>query len=105
MTYTEIRKLLVDNELDCSIDLEIVGCVCASISGIKVSNKVFVRICECVRKVWDELEKPCTQTIADIVVDNIYNCYEYWNRKRMVSTEILDNIDTILKQYWQRLDY
>lgn len=105
MTYVEIRKLLEENELNCSISLEIVGCVCASLYyNKKIRNDSFAKICECVREVWNNVEHPCTQTIADIVVDNVYNCHEYWNRKPMKLCDLCDNIDTILDQYYARLD-
>lgn len=107
MEYVEIRKLLEENELDCSISLEVASCVCATLTSLpnkKIRNDSFAKICECVRKVWNNIKHPCTQTIADIVVDNIYNCYEYWNRKPMKLCDLCDNIDAILDQYYAHLD-
>ena len=77
MNYCEIKDLLIKNNLETSISLDVVSCVMASLPE-EVSDKDFDLICKYVRFVWDNVEKTYTQLIADVVVDCIYHCFNYW---------------------------
>lgn len=79
-TYLEIRELLRKNDISCSIALDIVSCVEASVnaSGHKVSDEEYEIICNYVRGIWDDVDKTYTQLIADIVVDCIWHCFEFY---------------------------
>ena len=80
MTYLEIRDLIIEKGLETSISLDIVSCVIASLPG-PVSDENFTEICKYVRFLWDDVEKTYTQLIADVVVDCIYHCFDYWECK------------------------
>lgn len=79
MKYLEIKKLLADNGLECSISLDIVGSLMASLCSVdeEVSDDYFVALCGYIRHIWDHINHSYTQLVADIVVDCVYHCFGY----------------------------
>jgi len=80
-TYLEIRDLLKENGLGCSISLDVVSCIMASVdaSGHEVTDKEFETLCNYTRYIWDKTGNSCfTQMIADVVVDCIWHCFDYY---------------------------
>lgn len=94
MKFSEIKKLLVDNNIE-DIDCEIVVCVRAAAPS-EISDEEFDLLCDFVYYVWNDVEKGYTQLIADIVVD-LYcdEDYGYRNeeRGRTLSKEQLKECD------------
>ncbi len=85
MTYIEIRDLLQKNGIKASISLDIVSCVQASLWSVDkpITDEDFTAICNYVRAVWDNVDKTYTQLIADVVVDCIYHCFDYYECKKI----------------------
>lgn len=104
MNYLDCRKIIEENDLELSIPMEIALCVSASISGVEgeVPNEMFSAICGYVRAVWDKVERTYTQLIADIVVDCVYHCFDYYQCKhttlnfyQLLNLDLLDEIISI----------
>lgn len=77
MTYLEIRDLLKQNNLDCSISLDIVSAVSSSLQE-DVTDEEFEILCRYVKFIWNKCECAYTQLIADVVIDCVYHCYNYY---------------------------
>ncbi len=77
MTYLEIRNLLKQNHLEDSISLDIVSAVSCTVPE-NVTDEEFEILCRYVRHIWDRCERTYTQLIADVVIDCVYHCYNYY---------------------------
>jgi len=107
MTYAQIRKILIDNDLECSISLDIASCVSACVKGEQVNDELFTDLCRYVRRIWDDIEKPNTQQIADVVCDAVLHLYEYHNNIELTREELRngERTEEIVKVYFERIDY
>lgn len=104
MTYTEIRHLLIANNLDCSIDLDIASCV-SNCVGLNVDDNTFRLLCSYVRHIFDNVEKTYTQLIADIVCDCYAELeYEYRFKCKLTKKDLeeYNHDDKIIEIYLDR---
>jgi len=102
MTYKNIRKLLVDNGLDCSIDLDVASSVSACLYGVAVSDEDFTKICCYVRHILDEVDRGYTQLVADIVCDCLLGLFEYENSTKITYEDMENGTydDEIVAQFY-----
>lgn len=106
MNYIEIRNLLRENKLECSIELDIASCVSCCVDNA-LDDETYRLICVYTRAIWDKADKSYTQLMADIVCDCALDCgYGYRSKIKLTKNDLVKHnkldkiIDLFLDRYW-----
>ena len=74
MNYNEIKNLIFERNKISWLDAEICSCVSASLNPVKVRDNSYNLLCSFTKTIWNHLDYPNTQILADIVVDLFNGC-------------------------------
>ena len=100
--YLEIREILKKNKLENSVSIDIVLAVESAIgcSGHTVTEEEYETICAFTRCIWNEVDKTYTQLLADIVVDCLWHCYNFYQCAKINLTfEDMNKVNACNKEY------
>ena len=80
MNYNEIKNLIFERNNISWLDAEICSCVSASLHPVKVRDNSYNLLCSFTKTIWNHLDYPNTQILADIVVDLFNGCIGSYRR-------------------------